>query len=345
MANNGKNKKNHKEELNVVDKALELTKDNTEIKNINQISNLNLDKDEELELTRMITKEDLNKIKEDKLGLTKQQKFNFETNNYEFEDIIRKKKDNQEKNKSDNITKKKVNKDKIVVIKEKYPVKLIFLLYTIILVLIGFILFHFITFDHNKVEIKEVEVTKKVDSNYIFLGDSITDFYDLDKYYDDLPIVNSGVNGNSTTDILDDMYKRVYRYNPTKVFILIGTNDITKDRSTNQIVNNISKIVKRIKKNRPSAKIYIESIYPISKADDSKIKKDMVKNRTNKQIKEINKKLKEKTKELDVNYINMYDKLIDKNDNLKLEYTTDGLHMSDKGYDVITEEIMKYIDK
>ena len=343
MASDRKNTKNHKEELDIIDKAFELTRDNKEVKNIDKLSNLN--EYEELELTRMITKEDIDKIKENKLGLTKQQKFNFETNNYEFEDIIRKKKSNQEKNKSDNITRKKVNKDKIVVIKEKYPVKLIFLLYTIILVLIGFILFHFITFDHNKVEIKEVEVTKKLDNNYVFLGDSITDFYDLEKYYDDLPVVNSGVNGNSTTDILNNMNERVYRYNPTKVFLLIGTNDITKDRSSNQIVNNISKIVKRIKKNRPSTKIYVISIYPVNNSDNSKIKKDMVKNRTNKQIKEINSKLKEKVKTLDVNYINMYDKLVDKNDNLKLEYTTEGLHISDKGYDIITEEIMKYIDK
>lgn len=343
MASDRKNTKNHKEELDIIDKAFELTRDNKEVKNIDKLSNLN--EYEELELTRMITKEDIDKIKENKLGLTKQQKFNFETNNYEFEDIIRKKKSNQEKNKSDNITRKKVNKDKIVVIKEKYPVKLIFLLYTIILVLIGFILFHFITFDHNKVEIKEVEVTKKLDNNYVFLGDSITDFYDLEKYYDDLPVVNSGVNGNSTTDILNNMNERVYRYNPTKVFLLIGTNDITKDRSSNQIVNNISKIVKRIKKNRPSTRIYVISIYPVNNSDNSKIKKDMVKNRTNKQIKEINSKLKEKVKTLDVNYINMYDKLVDKNDNLKLEYTTEGLHISDKGYDIITEEIMKYIDK
>ena len=334
MEDNRKSKKKNKKELNVIDNAFELTRDNKEI------TDINLDNNKEFEMTRMISKEDLDELKRENLEYTKQQKFNFETNNYEFEDIIRK-----NKNKDEKITKKKVSKDKIVVIKEKYPVKLIFLLYTIILVLIGFIIFHFVTFNHDKVKIKKVEVIKKADSNYVFLGDSITDFYDLDKYYDDLPVVNSGINGNSTTDILDNMNDRVYRYNPTKIFILIGTNDITKDRSTNQIVNNISKIVKRIKKNRPSAKIYIESIYPISKDDDSKIKKDMVKNRTNKQIKEINKKLKEKTKELDVNYINMYDKLVDKNDNLKLEYTTDGLHMSDKGYDIITEEIMKYIDK
>ena len=55
-------------------------------------------------------------------------------------------------------------------------------------------------------------------TNYLFLGDSITDFYDLDEYYKDLPVVNSGVSGNTTADILNDMKNRVYNYNPSKYF-------------------------------------------------------------------------------------------------------------------------------
>ena len=39
----------------------------------------------------------------------------------------------------------------------------------------------------------------------------------------------------------------------------------------------------------------------------------------------------------------MYDKLIDKDGNLKLEYTNEGLHISDEGYKVITKVIKKYI--
>ena len=49
---------------------------------------------------------------------------------------------------------------------------------------------------------------EKVPDNYLFLGDSITDFYDLDKYYKDLPVVNSGISGNTIDDILKDMKKR-----------------------------------------------------------------------------------------------------------------------------------------
>ena len=44
-------------------------------------------------------------------------------------------------------------------------------------------------------------------------------------------------------------------------------------------------------------------------------------------------------------YLDMYSLLEDKDGNLKLEYTREGLHMSDKGYEVITKELKKYMHK
>ena len=41
----------------------------------------------------------------------------------------------------------------------------------------------------------------------------------------------------------------------------------------------------------------------------------------------------------------MYSLLEDKDGNLKLEYTNEGLHMSDEGYEVITKELKKYMRK
>lgn len=210
----------------------------------------------------------------------------------------------------------------------------------------GFLIFHYATFDHNKVKI--VTKTKEiitVSPNYLFLGDSITDFYDLDKYYEDLPVVNSGINGNRTTDILNDMKDRVYRYNPSKVFLLIGTNDIIDGKGNDEIIDNIKKIIELIKKNRPYAEIYLESIYPVNKTDNDKISLSMVSSRDNDQIIEINKKLKKYCDEKKITYIDLYSKLVDDEGNLKLDYTKEGLHLSDDGYKVVTEEISKYIKK
>lgn len=211
--------------------------------------------------------------------------------------------------------------------------------------LFGFYLSHTF-FPTIQVEERIVTEEKKVvDDNYLFLGDSITDFYDLDKYYEELPVVNSGIAGNTTEDILKDMKNRVYRYNPSKIFILIGTNDYQLAKGIDSIKENLPKIIDGIQKNRPLAKIYIESIYPINRTKDSKIDLKMVGVRTNEDIQQGNEYIKELAKEKNITYIDLYSILYDEEDEgLKLEYTEEGLHISKEGYEVITKEIKKYLN-
>ena len=103
----------------------------------------------------------------------------------------------------------------------------------------------------NVASAKEKEVVKekeviKVPDNYLFLGDSITEYYDLNNYYPNMPVINSGIAGNTTEDILDEMQERVYQYKSKyKIFILIGTNDLQKGKKVDDIVNNIDKNYKR----------------------------------------------------------------------------------------------------
>lgn len=199
-------------------------------------------------------------------------------------------------------------------------------------------------FGESKVIIKE-KVEIKNDDNYVFLGDSIFEMYDLDKYFGNLPVINSGVSGNTSEEVLARLKRGVYRFNPSKVFILIGTNDIRgKDRIDEDTVVNIQKIVQEIKKNRPHAEIYVQSIYPLNTTDNPKISKKTVSGRTNENIMEINELIKKMCKIEKVTYIDMYSLLVDDENQLKLEYTVEGLHISDKGYEVITEEMMKYIN-
>jgi len=66
--------------------------------------------------------------------------------------------------------------------------------------------------------------------------------------------------------------------------------------------------------------------------------------RENKRISEINKILKEMCEKEKLTYIDMYDLLTDKSGDLDLDYTVDGLHINEKGYEVITKKLMEYID-
>ena len=102
-------------------------------------------------------------------------------------------------------------------------------------------------------------------------------------------------------------------------------------------------IISNIKKNCPETKIYLESLYPINNSNDQKIKQSAIESRNMKEINYINKKLKEKYKDSDVTYINVYNKLLDNNNLLKLTYTIEGLHLTNTGYNKVSEVLLPYI--
>ena len=191
----------------------------------------------------------------------------------------------------------------------------------------------------NKTIKNEYEI---MDENIVFFGDSITYQYNLEEYFKGHNVVNKGRNGNKTEDLvrrLDDLYL----YNPSKIFILIGINDLTEKLEIEDIINDYSIIIKSIKENRKYAKIYVESVYPINMDVIKSIKKERHYHLNNETISELNSKIKELCYQENVTYINVYDKLLDDEGKLKEKYTTDGLHISHLGYLRISAILNKYI--
>ncbi len=232
--------------------------------------------------------------------------------------------------------------------------KIIINLMIVILILISLITSGIVLVLYANKEIKEKVIIKEKKSyiqrskkdliqkeNVVILGDSITELYPVKEIYDELPVLNSGVSGFKTQDILDRMDSMVYQYNPTKVILLIGINDLMPDKSKeNQkyVVTNIEKIIALIKEKRSSAKIYLESIYPVntktrdgSEADD------------NEAIAEVNAELEKYAKDNKVIYIDMYHELLDKDGDFAKVYTNDGLHPNTMGYAKITSVLLPYI--
>ena len=183
-----------------------------------------------------------------------------------------------------------------------------------------------------------------LDENIVFFGDSITSGYKIEEFYPKNNVINSGTSGDTTENLLERM-EDVYKYNPSKVFILIGINDLKRGKSIDEITKNIQKIINNIKANRKYTKIYIESVYPINRnvfeekdySFNEKINNDI--------IEELNNKIKILCKENKIQYIDVYNSLIDKDGNLKDIYTNEGLHLSDLGYFKVTTSLNKYINE
>ena len=190
-----------------------------------------------------------------------------------------------------------------------------------------------------KVKETVIEEKKVVDENVVFVGDSLINRYDLSKYYDGMKVVNSGVSGDKTNDILDNMEERIYRYNPSKVVILVGTNDYNSN-SNEDVAKNIGKIIDGIKENRKYADIYVQSLYPVNKEVNDGAS---VRSRNNEKIKDINKLVKKTCEDKKVEFINVYELLVDENGNLDVNYTEDGLHINDDAYKLVTKTILNSI--
>lgn len=97
-----------------------------------------------------------------------------------------------------------------------------------------------------------------MNNNFILMGDSLTFGYGVNKnnswveylknYLIDsginYTIVNKGINGNTTTDMLNRFTEDVISLNPNKIFIMGGTNDLLCNRPVNSIVDNIELMIK-----------------------------------------------------------------------------------------------------
>lgn len=249
---------------------------------------------------------------------------------------------NNTKNKKRNTNKKRNNSfDKYLIMK-----KVCYLLGTLTL---AFIVVLFIV-DNNRftdskpkkekkiVEEKVVKNNKIVDDNYLLLGTYHTSDYDFEEFDLDYHYVKIADKGYEISDILEDMKKNVYDYNPSLVFIELGINEIREGKNIEEVLTNLKELVNNIQENRKYAEIYVELLYPINTEIEGYNKRFFSSEVSEDDIIEYNNKIKQLTKELNVHYLDVYKELSD-NDKLKEEYTDDGIHLNNEGYKVLNNII------
>lgn len=175
----------------------------------------------------------------------------------------------------------------------------------------------------------------------VFLGDSLTEFYQIEEFFHDFKVYNRGIASDTTTGVLERLDTNVIQIQPKKVFLQIGTNDYIR-HNNEYIFNNIVKIVERLKAGIDDVKIYIISLYPVNHKARF-ISRFFTTVRKNKTIMLLNAKLKEYCDTTNIPYIDVYNTLTDEKGNLAKKYTVEGLHISYEGYEVITSILLPYV--
>lgn len=177
------------------------------------------------------------------------------------------------------------------------------------------------------------------DGDIVFLGNSITDGGEFHEIFDNPSVKNRGISSDVISGVRERLYQ-VTDHKPSKIFLLIGINDVSHNKSVNQLAEEYSDLVKEIRSNSPETELYIQSIMPIN--NDFKRYKNLIgKEET---VKQLNKRLQEIAQSNGAIYIDLWPFLSDSKGKLRKEFTNDGLHLLGKGYKAWTDAIRQYID-
>ena len=170
--------------------------------------------------------------------------------------------------------------------------------------------------------------------NAVFIGDSITSGLSVYGNIDDSVVFTK--NGMTAYTAVTRKYtfngeKQVAAdaaaaKNPTCVYILLGSNDISQGYSETKFTSNYGKLIDNLKAKCPSAKIYVQSIFPVTAgyADRSGV--------TNEKIDKFNSALKNLCSEKGAVFTDVASIMKDADGTLIADASSDGLHIKKSWY-------------
>lgn len=215
---------------------------------------------------------------------------------------------------------------------------------------------------------QNVEIAKKGDIDVLFMGDSITDWWQWDgpkwpkptpeqaatrpalraslvpgaydgkevfqKYFGQMKVANFGIAGDTTQGVLYRLqHGEGQGFNPKAIMLMIGTNN-TGRNSAEEIADGVKADVEELRKDFPQAKILLLGIFPRNNPPEA-IEK----------IKQINPIIAKLADGEHVTYMDLTDKFLGPDGKVPEDVMSDGLHPTSKGYEIWAQAVVGPLKK
>lgn len=183
----------------------------------------------------------------------------------------------------------------------------------------------------------------------VFAGSSLMEMFPVEAFAReegaDFPTVyNRGLGGWRTEDMLATLDAQVTGLKPRRLFINIGTNDLSDPSVTiDALISRYDEILRRIEADVPGVEIILMAYYPINYDAADEGMKANLRIRTNERIREANRAVEALTNRHGARYMDFNAPLTDEQGRLKAEYTIEGMHIKEAGYRAIWPEVRKAI--
>lgn len=181
------------------------------------------------------------------------------------------------------------------------------------------------------------------DSNaVVFLGNSLTQYYELAEFFPNVRVKNRGIHG----DMLEKVLLRlspVIASKPKKIFIELGVNDVEQLVPQHKILGLYARLLDTLKATCPATNIYVQSLLPV--ADTSAfVPSSYCSPQTNQRIVQVNTALRSLAGQKGCPFIDLHPRFL-LNGQLHPEYSVDGVHLSGEGYKLWTKTIKPYVEE
>ncbi|MFE1745409.1 GDSL-type esterase/lipase family protein [Coleofasciculus sp. H7-2] len=156
----------------------------------------------------------------------------------------------------------------------------------------------------------------------VLVGDSLSLWFPQERLPGGSLWLNQGISGDNSRGIL----KRLSAFSQTRpdvIYVLAGINDLRQGATDETILDNLRQIVRRLRQEHPSSSIIVQSILPTR-----------INTIPNRRIRNLNQQLAILAQQQGAGYLDIHSRFSDVEGNLRLDLTTDGLHLSSRGYEV-----------
>lgn len=164
-----------------------------------------------------------------------------------------------------------------------------------------------------------------------FVGDSITATGDWQAWFPDDDIINFGVPGYTTDDViarLDDIIDSA----PDDILMLIGTNDLGLRYSVEHLVRNTETVLVELRRELPGTRMLVQSIMPRTPEFAPLIT-------------DANIHLRQFSSTVRAQYLDLWPALATASGALNERFTEDGLHLNGAGYEAWLEELRPGLER
>ena len=156
----------------------------------------------------------------------------------------------------------------------------------------------------------------------VMLGDSLSLWFPSDRLPQSSVWLNQGISGETTHGVLVRSTDLATAH-PSTIYVMAGVNDLKRGLRDSDILRNISQTLKQLRQRHPNAQIVLQSILPTRSAQVP-----------NDRIAQINAWLSVVAKRQGAYYLDIHSHFTARDGYLRSDLTTDGIHLSDRGYAV-----------